>query len=200
MSPQKRCLVPIICFAFLAILGFRAPLDAQQILGTITGTVKDSSGAAVPDATVKARNVATNLEVVEHTQANGSYSVPNLPAGTYTLTFTKEGFETETHTEVLVNGDRTTTVDGSLQVGAVSTTVEVTAVPLMNQVDTTNGYVVDQLTIQETPLGTGSFTQLAILSPGVHADFLGGARQPTPGSATRRSSPTGSATPATAFR
>ena len=57
----------------------------------------------------------------------------------------------------------------------VSSTVEVTATPLMNQVDTTNGYVVDQLTIQQTPLGTGSFTQLAILSPGVHADFLGGA-------------------------
>ena len=61
------------------------------------------------------------------------------------------------------------------KVGQVSTTVEVTATPLMNQVDTTNGYVVDQLTIQQTPLGTGSFTQLAILSPGVHADFLGGA-------------------------
>jgi hypothetical protein len=175
MSSHKRSLTHIICFALLAILGFCAPLDAQQILGTITGTVKDASGAAVPEATVRARNIATNLEVVEHTQANGSYSVPNLPAGSYTVTFTKEGFETETHTEVLVNGDRTTTVDGSLQVGAVSTTVEVTAVPMMNQVDTTNGYVVDQLTIQETPLGTGSFTQLAILSPGVHADFLGGA-------------------------
>jgi len=111
MSSQKRCLTHIICFAFLAI-GLRAPLDAQQILGTITGTVKDASGAAVPEATVRARNIATNLEVVEHTQANGSYSVPNLPAGSYTLTFTKEGFETETHTEVLVNGDRTTTVDG----------------------------------------------------------------------------------------
>ena len=175
MSSQKHCLTHIICFVFLAILGFCVPLDAQQILGTITGTVKDSSGAAVPEATVRARNIATNLEVVEHTQANGSYSVPNLPAGSYALTFTKEGFQTETHTEVLVNGDRTSTVDGSLQVGAVSTTVEVTAVPMMNQVDTTNGYVVDQLTIQETPLGTGSFTQLAILSPGVHADFLGGA-------------------------
>src|SRR5208283_3383412 len=90
-------------------------------------------------------------------------------------TITKQGFQTETHPEILVNGDRTTTVDGNLQVGAVTTTVEVTAVPLMNQVDTTNGYVVDQLTIENTPLGTGSFTQLAILSPGVHADFLGGA-------------------------
>src|SRR5208337_664043 len=86
----------------------------------------------------------------------------------------KEGFQTESHTEILVNADRTTTVDSSLKVGQISTTIEVTATPLMNQVDTTNGYVVDQLTIQETPLGTGSFTQLAILTPGVHADFLGG--------------------------
>jgi hypothetical protein len=45
----------------------------------------------------------------------------------------------------------------------------------MNQTDATTGYVVDQSTIQATPLGTGSFTQLAILSPGVHADFLEGA-------------------------
>jgi hypothetical protein len=74
-----------------------------------------------------------------------------------------------------VNANRITTVDGDLKVGTVATTVEVTATPLMNQVDTTNGYVVDQLTIQETPLGTGSFTQLAILTPGVHADMLGGA-------------------------
>ena len=98
-----------------------------------------------------------------------------------------------------MNGNRTTTVDGSLKVGQVSTTVEVTATPLMNQVDTTNGYVVDQLTIEQTPLGTGSFTQLAIMAPGVHADFLGGAGS-NAGSATRPSSPMGSATPATAFR
>jgi hypothetical protein len=158
----------------LICAGAYPALRAQQTLGAITGTVKDASGAAVPGATVKALNIATNFAVTAKTQTNGSYLASNLPAGTYKLTITKEGFETETHTEVLVNGDRTTTVDSSLRVGAVSTTVEVTAVPLMNQVDTTNGYVVDQLTIQDTPLGTGSFTQLAILTPGVHADFLGG--------------------------
>jgi hypothetical protein len=134
-----------------------------------------SAAPSSPDATVKARNISTNLEITEHTQSNGSYSVQNIPIGTYELSFTKAGFQKEVHTQVLVNSDRTTTVDSTLQVGAVSSTVEVTATPLMNQVDTTNGYVVDQLTIQQTPLGTGSFTQLAILSPGVHADFLGGA-------------------------
>ena len=166
-----KTIVLCACMVSVAI----APLAAQQILGAITGTIKDSSGAAVPGATVKALNIATNLEVTATTSSNGSYQASNLPAGTYKLTITKPGFETETHTEVLVNGDRTTTVDGNLQIGQLSTTVEVNSVPLMNQVDTTNGYVVDTLTIEQTPLGTGSFTQLAILSPGVHADFLGGA-------------------------
>src|ERR1700722_6316370 len=161
--------------ALLAIATVGAPLVAQQTLGAITGTVKDVSGAVVPGATVKARNSATNLEITEQTQSNGSYSVQNIPIGTYELSFTKAGFQKEVHTEVLVNSDRTTPVDSTLQVGAVSSTVEVTATSLMNRVDTTTGYVVDQLTIQQAPLGTGSFTQLAILSPGVHADFLGGA-------------------------
>ena len=151
-----------------------APLSAQQILGAITGTVKDASGAAVPGVDVKARNTATDLAVRGQTQGNGAYLLPNLPIGTYELSFAKQGLDTESHTQVIVQGDRTTTVDGSLKVGATSTTVEVTDVALMNQVDTTNGYVVDQLTVQQTPLGTGSFTQLALLSPGVNADFLSG--------------------------
>ncbi len=148
--------------------------SAQAILGSITGTVKDTTGAAVPAAAVVAENLATGLAVKATTDSNGSYLIPNLPAGTYKLTLKKEGFGAETHTEILVNGDRTTTVDSTLKVGLVSTSVEVTSVPLMNQVDTTVGYVVDQLTLEQTPLGTGSFTQLAILSPGVHADFLSG--------------------------
>lgn len=151
-----------------------APAYAQEILGGISGTVKDSSGAAVADADVKAVNTGTNQVIEQHTDSAGVYSMVNLPVGTYTLTFTKEGFQAENHTQVLVSGNRTTTIDGALQVGAVSATVTVTDVALMNQTDTTNGYVVDQLTIQNTPLGTGSFTQLAILSPGVHADFLSG--------------------------
>ncbi len=157
-----------------SVLIFALPSRSQQVVGAITGTVTDPTGAAVPGATVKAVNIATNLEISADTKSNGSYDVPELPAGTYRVTISKDGFKTETHTEVLVNGNRTTTVDAALIVGEITATVEVTAVPLMNQVDTTSGYVVDNLTIQSTPLGTGSFTQLAILSPGVHADFLSG--------------------------
>jgi hypothetical protein len=182
MKRETKCQVSLLrrpweaaALLLFILIGSRVPCQAQQILGAITGTVLDSSGGVVGDALVKAHNVATNLEVTVPTEANGSYSISNLPVGTYEVSFAKEGFETETHTQVLVRTDRTATVDGNLKVGSISTTVEVTAVPLMNQTDVTNGYVVDQLTIQSTPLGTGSFTQLAILSPGVHADFLGGA-------------------------
>src|SRR3984957_19782488 len=163
----------ILALLFFILL-FSLPSYSQQVVGAITGTVTDPTGAAVPDATVKALNAATNLEITAQTKSNGTFVIPELPAGTYKLTIAKDGFKTETHTEILVNGNRTTTVDSSLVLGAVNAMVEVTATPLMNQVDTTSGYVVDTLTIQNTPLGTGSFTQLAILSPGVHADFLSG--------------------------
>jgi hypothetical protein len=156
-------------------LAAHVPSQAQQIFGAITGTVRDASGSAVPEVTAMARNVATNLTVTSRSSSTGSYSVSNLPAGTYELTFTKDGFDEERHTAVLVNGDRTTTVDADLKVGTVATKIDVIGTPLMNQVDATTGYVVEETTIEQTPLGTGSFTQLAIMSPGVHADFLSGA-------------------------
>ena len=166
-------------FSAVAVLLFaglqQTPLHAQLNVGGITGTVKDASGAAVPDVTVKAHNNGTNLEVSTNTKGSGDYTFPNLPIGQYSVSFSKTGFETENHSSIQVDGDRTTTVDASLKVGAVSQTIDVSGSPLMNQVDTTNGYVVDQLTIQETPLATGSFTQLAIMAPGVNADFLNGA-------------------------
>jgi hypothetical protein len=120
-----------IAFLFGFFLLYSPNSTAQQTLGAINGTVTDASGAAVPDATVKAHNLATNLEVAAHTNRSGSYGIPELPAGTYSVTITKDGFKTETHTEVLVNGNRTTTVDSTLVVGAVSATVEVSAVPLI---------------------------------------------------------------------
>ena len=131
----------------LALTVSRVTCLAQQTVGSIAGTVMDVSGGVVQDADIKARNVATNLKVTAHSKSNGSYSISNCPVGTYELTFTKTGFDTETHTKVLVDSDRTTTVDAGLKVGAVSTTVEVSAVALMNQTDATNGYVVDQITL-----------------------------------------------------
>ncbi len=147
-------------------------LSAQQTLGGISGVVTDSTRSLAPGIIVAVKNVDTNLELKTVTSNNGTYQVLNLPVGNYSVSFSKDGFKTETHTAILVQGDRVSTVNGKMEVGTVATSVEVTATPLLNQVDTTSGYVLDAQTINNTPLGTGSFTQLAILSPGLSADFM----------------------------
>ncbi len=160
--------------SFLLCLLLLGVAYAQLLVGRISGAVTDSQGGLIPSATVEVQNVDTNLKVTATTQANGLYQAPNLPIGTYRVTVRHEGFETQVFTSILVQANRTTTVDAELKVGQVSASVEVTATPLRNETDATNGYVLDSSTIQNTPLGTGSFTQLAILSPGVNADLLAG--------------------------
>jgi len=144
----------------------------QQTLGSINGNVTDSSGAVIQGAQVEARATATNLEVAATTKADGSFSIADLPIGTYGVKFIKDGFETDVHPQILVQGNRTATINARLTPGKVSVSVTVEATPLLNETDTTTGYTLNELQITEVPLGTGSFTQLAILSPGVSADLL----------------------------
>ncbi|MGB8321670.1 MAG: carboxypeptidase regulatory-like domain-containing protein [Candidatus Acidiferrum sp.] len=166
--------LPRIVAIFFCFFVFSLPLTAQQNFGSLNGTVTDSSGASVPQAKVEARNVGTNLLQAATTQNDGSYSVADLPIGTYAVTVTKDGFRSEQFTEILVRGGVTTTVNARLEPGKVSATVTVTGTPLLNETDTTIGYTLSSELIEKVPLGTGSFTQLAILSPGVSADMLGG--------------------------
>ena len=163
----------IILLIFL-LTGLLTAARAQQLLGSITGTVTDSSGAVVPQVHVAIHNHDTNLEQRTLTQSDGNYSFINLPIGTYTVTFSKDGFSTTQYTQEFVHADRTTTVSAKLAVGSTNEAITVTESNQLNQVDTTNGYVLGSEIIENTPLGTGSFTQLAILSPGVNADLLGG--------------------------
>ena len=85
-----------------------------------------------------------------------------------------EGFETTDQSGVIVQEARASTVNLTLKVGKASDTVEVTANPILNATDATNGYTLDAGQIELTPLATGSFTQLAVLSPGVNAELLSG--------------------------
>src|SRR6202049_1919418 len=162
----------LFVFAFLLLT---APLYAQQSLGAINGAVIDASGAAVQGAKVTVKNNGTNLQLEKVTKNDGSFEFVDLPLGTYTVTFARDGFKTEVFSQIPVQGNRTATVNGSLQPGAVSVTVTVSGTPLLNQTDTTNGYTLGSDLIENIPLGTGSFTQLAILAPGVNADLLAGA-------------------------
>ena len=146
----------------------------QQTLGGITGTVSDKSGSVLPDSTVTIVGDQTKLTRTLKTNGNGAYDFVNLPIGTYTVTVAHDGFQTERLPSILVQADRTATLNVSMKVGQVGTTIDVEAAPAMNAVDTTNGYVLEHEQIEDVPLPTGSFTGLAILSPGVNAELPSG--------------------------
>jgi Carboxypeptidase regulatory-like domain len=147
---------------------------AQQTLGGITGTVMDNSGGVLPSTTVTLVSDETKLTRTQSANENGYYSFVNLPIGTYALTFSHDGFQSQKIPAISVQADRTATVNCTLKIGQVGTTVTVEADPMMNAVDTTNGYILDKEQIQAVPLPTGSFTGLAILSPGVNAELPSG--------------------------
>jgi len=164
-----------VCLAILAtIVVTTPPLHAQQTLGGITGAVTDPSGASVSDAVITLVNDQTHLTRTQNSNASGLYDFVSLPIGTFTLTFTHDGFETQRIPSITVQANRTATLNVTLKVGQVGTTVEVEANPLLNAVDTTNGYILDKDQILNVPLPTGSFTALATLSPGVNAELPAG--------------------------
>jgi len=163
------------CASILAVFAFLPNiLKAQQTLGSINGTVTDSTGAVVPQVSVEIRNVGTNLLVTADTKGDGSFSAAALPIGVYEVSFSKTGFNKVVYPQILIQGNLTSTVNAKLAPGEVTSSITVDATPLLNQTDTSNGYTLGSDVIQSVPLGTGSFTQLAIQAPGTSADFLSG--------------------------
>ncbi len=162
-------LAAVLQFSLFSLFTF-----AQQTLGGITGTVSDRSGSVLPDTMVTIVGDQTKLTRTLKTNGSGAYDFVNLPIGTYTVTVSHEGFQAERLPSILVQANRTATLNVTLKVGQVGTTIDVEAAPAMNAVDTTNGYILEKDQIDEIPLPTGSFTGLAILSPGVNAELPGG--------------------------
>jgi len=155
----------ILCFVVMAA----ATLSAQTFRGTILGTVTDPSGAVVAGAQVSAKNVGTGQERVTSTSSDGSYTIPELPIGTYTVTVTQSGFQTFIATGVTVDVASQRRVDAALKTGEVSTKVEVSADQLPMVETTTNdlGGVLTAETVQNLPVNGRDYTKLIYMNPGV---------------------------------
>lgn len=166
--------VVFICLLGVAVAMMPQWSGAQHTLGGIQGAITDSSGGVVPSVRAKLVSDTTGLSRSESVKTNGEFAFSDLPAGSYTLTFTRDGYEISTYAGVVVQADRVTTLNVQMKVGSVASSVVVNGNPTLNTVDTTNGNVMDAAEIESTPLGTGSFTQLATLAPGVSADLLSG--------------------------
>ena len=144
-------------------------LVAQTFRGTILGTVTDTSGAVVSGATVKVRNANTGLERTTQTSANGSYAVPELPIGTYTVTVSQTGFQSSATSNVAVDVAGERRVDVSLKPGQVTERVEVSSetLPMVETTSTTLGSVLTQETVKDLPINGRDYTKLIFLTPGV---------------------------------
>src|SRR5262245_36130687 len=155
----------------LALLLCR-PAFAQS-LGTITGEVKDSTGAVVPGASVTVTNKATNATRTTTSNEVGLYDFPALQPGPYTVKTELDGFKTTTR-DVELQVQQTIRVDFALELGTLSEMATVTGVsPIVETSNATVGTVIENRRIVELPLNGRNYLQLVALSPNVSADFAG---------------------------
>ncbi|HTP89720.1 MAG TPA: carboxypeptidase-like regulatory domain-containing protein, partial [Bryobacteraceae bacterium] len=112
----------------LAVFAILTPgVYGQAMDSVLVGAVTDSSGAAVPDAAITALNKATGVKYTTVTNAQGDYRINNVPVGRYDVSATAKGFSTATMADVALELNHTATINLTLQVGGVATSVEVTA-------------------------------------------------------------------------
>jgi hypothetical protein len=174
--------------SFLALLTLTAcallsiPASAQSTYGTLLGTVRDATGAVVPNAAVQVTDRNTNLGKSAVSDSHGDYEIPNLPAGNYDVAITAAGFKQFLRRGVPLDPRAEVRVDASLQVGETQVTVEVTgSAPVITTEtatvsDVENGREIAQLPINYRANSTSPFNAITTV-PGVQVDS-GGALGP----------------------
>lgn len=157
-----------IALAVFLALGCTAAI-AQQVTGSISGTVTDPTGASVKGATVTLINVDRGQDVrTLTTNSDGFYTAPSLPLGKYSVKFEAPGFKTETVTNLTLHISDKLTVDKKLSIGGASqqVTVEANAVQL-NLQDATSSTLISGTQVRELSLNNRNYEQLVALQPGV---------------------------------
>jgi hypothetical protein len=166
----QKMMRPIIGSVFaLLVFGFAHALLGQAVSGTLLGTVTDSTGAVVPNATVTIVLTGQSAQYQTVTNGSGDYTVPNLPSGAYAVTVVAQGFKKETRSNIVLATNTTTRVDVNLVTGSTTETVEVTTAPPELQTDRADiSSTIEQGQIGSLPLSSGnSFQSLLNTVPGM---------------------------------
>jgi len=149
-------------------VGFAAIAHAQLATATINGTVKDTTGAVIPEATVVLQDVATGVKRVVTTNGVGVYVIPDIRPGRYTLQVSKQGFMTARQAEFALFVNQTATFDITLSVGSATQTVSVVATAAHLEASTSEiGTAINTTDVNDLPLNGRNFTELLSLTPGV---------------------------------
>src|ERR1044071_8111422 len=168
-SLEENMLSKRIFIVFLMLVA--ALLATSSALGqstaTIQGTVTDSKGAVLPNATVVVRNRNTSTERTTQTDSDGNYQFAALPVGLYSIEARVEGFKTQVADQVTLEVARTVVQNFQMEVGALSEQVLVSSdVPVIETTTTSVGTLINQRTVQEIPLNGRHFVDLGLLIPG----------------------------------
>ena len=168
-SRTVRYLSPV-WMTLLTALALTVPsvAAAQEARGTIQGRVVDASGSATPGATVEVRNLATGVVTPTTANEEGSYRVPFLNPGSYTVTVSLAGFSKFVSQPIEVHVADLLTIDATLKMGDLTDEITVSAVAAtIDRTTAELGQVVDARRIAELPIREGSPVELVILAPGV---------------------------------
>jgi Carboxypeptidase regulatory-like domain len=151
-------------YFFLALLVVELAM-AQVSTGTITGTVRDSTGAVMQGAKVTVVQQATSESRDSVTNERGEFNVPNLHIGQYSVTVTRDGFKTDVHNGIVLEVDKVLNLPIVLQPGVVTESVEVTGgAPLVDTATSSLGQVIDNKKINDLPLNGRNVWALGLLS------------------------------------
>ncbi len=143
-------------------------LLGQTSLATITGSITDAQGAGIPAVKVTVTNVATNLTFSRESSQDGTYVIPQLPIGPYSLEATAAGFKTFQQTGINLEVNQRLRVDIRMDIGNVSESISVTAeIPRVQTEDSSLGAVVERKRIEELPLNGRHVFNLVKIVPGV---------------------------------
>lgn len=156
-------------FAVVAIiLGLSFPARSQQATADLRGFVTDKTGAAMVDAGITLINTETHLERNSQTLETGAYSFSGLPAGSYVITIDKSGFATKQVQGITLTVGQTANIDVTMQLGSVAETVNVAGdPPVVNTSESYIGTTIGTQEVQDLPLQSRQFANLAVLTPGV---------------------------------
>jgi hypothetical protein len=164
-SRNSRLFVSVILSFFW--LALSAPTWAQKDTGSIVGTVKDGTGAVVPNADIEVTDVERGQTFKTTTSEFGEFVASPLHVGRYNVTVAKAGFKKAVSETVELNVQGRIAINITLQVGQITEEVEVTgAAPLLETETSELGQVVDQKRVTNLPLNGRNFAQLALLSTG----------------------------------
>lgn len=171
MPARFACRFGVACLATLLNL---SPAWAQFETATVVGTVRDASGAVVPDARVTLTNTATGVSAERPTDANGNYEFFTVRIGTYIVTAEKDGFSIAVVDNVQVTVGARQRVDLTMAIGAVTERVEVSASAVLLQTDSSDrSQVITGEQTRALPLNGREYSALALLSPGVRQSAIG---------------------------